>query len=172
MTKTTWKPPNTKILRNACQLLFADSRNSTVTLLKTALARRKLIQDGGAKVQVTGHRSQVTGHRSQVTGHRSQVTGHRSQVTGHRSQVTGHRSQVTGHNKKYLWICAEFVFGFYSLFIPTNPTMSYFSKIPTSLRFQSVKSAFIKSFFSCFWSLRRVKRTDNILRKIVTFDAP
>ena len=35
----------TKILRNACQLLFADSRNSTVILLKTALARRKLIQE-------------------------------------------------------------------------------------------------------------------------------
>ena len=45
MTKATWKPPNTKILRNACQLLFADSRNSTVILLKTALARRKLIQE-------------------------------------------------------------------------------------------------------------------------------
>ena len=39
------------------------------------------IQDGGAKVQVTGHRS---GHRLQATG---QVTGHKSQVTG---QVTGH----------------------------------------------------------------------------------
>ena len=45
MTKATWKPPNTKILRNACQLLFADSRNSTVILLKTALARRKSIQE-------------------------------------------------------------------------------------------------------------------------------
>ena len=98
---------------------------------------------------------------------------YKSQVTGHRSQDTGHRLQVAGHNKKYLWICGEFVFGLYSLFIPTNPTMSYFSKIPTSLRFQSVKSAFIKSFFSFFfWSLIRVKRTDNILRKIVTFDAP
>ena len=45
MTKATWKPPNTKILRNACQLLFADSRKSIVILLKTALARRKLIQE-------------------------------------------------------------------------------------------------------------------------------
>ena len=43
MTKAMWKPLNTKILRNACQLLFTDSRNSTVILLKTALARRKLI---------------------------------------------------------------------------------------------------------------------------------
>ena len=91
--------------------------------------------------------------------YRSQDTGHRSQVTGYRSQVTGYRSQVA--IKKYLRICGEFVFGLYSLFIPTNPTMSYFSKIP-----------FIKSFFSFFWSLIRVKRTDNILRKIVTFDAP
>ena len=102
-----------------------------------------MLANGGAKVQVTGHRIQVTGYRLQVTGHRIQVTGHRS-------QVTGYRSQVTSHIKKFLRICGELVFGLYSLFIPANPTMSYFSKIPTSLRFQSVKSAFIKSFFSFF----------------------
>ena len=39
------KTPNTKILRNASQLLFADSRNSTMILLKTGLAMRKLIQE-------------------------------------------------------------------------------------------------------------------------------
>lgn len=44
MRKTTWKPTNTKILRNAYQFLV-DSRNSTVILLKTALARRKLFQE-------------------------------------------------------------------------------------------------------------------------------
>ena len=74
--------------------------------------------------------------------------GAKVQVTGYRSQVTDYRSQVTGHNKKNTCGFAVSSYLVCILYSYTNPTMSYFSKIPTSLRIQSVKSAFIKSFFS------------------------